>query len=306
MLCIDVSLSGEASNFAYLERISMALERDNEELFKQLRSRPKLALPTVVLCFINIFFVVTAWTLYLQGIIPIWVGTIINCLAFYYSFSVIHDGLHRSISINEKVNDSITVLATMLVTLNPTAYHYARYFHMQHHIKCGEEGLDPDLEISSKGSHALYKWFFWGLHYLALRPYPKLNVPNVGMINIIWLVSVVTLFVFFPLEMLMLAVIPLFFLLWMTAFVFSYLPHHIHQRVPGEDELDKYQSTCNRIGWEWLLSPLCQYQNYHLVHHLYPTVPFYRYVKIWNARKSEHEKNNPALVNAFSNQPTYY
>ena len=29
---------------------------------------------------------------------------------------------------------------------------------------------------------------------------------------------------------------------------------------------------------EWLLTPLMLSQNYHLVHHLHPSVPFYRYV----------------------------
>jgi len=38
------------------------------------------------------------------------------------------------------------------------------------------------------------------------------------------------------------------------------------------------------------------YQNYHLVHHLYPNVPFYRMVKIWNARRDEHLSHDPAIV----------
>ena len=52
-------------------------------------------------------------------------------------------------------------------------------------------------------------------------------------------------------------------------------------------------------GWEWLLTPLMMYQNYHLVHHLYPTVPFYRYKKAWLAREQFHESHHPAKVRAF-------
>jgi fatty acid desaturase len=45
------------------------------------------------------------------------------------------------------------------------------------------------------------------------------------------------------------------------------------------------------------------YQNYHLVHHLYPTAPFYRNLKLWHAKKQFHEAQNPALVDAFSLRP---
>lgn len=98
--------------------------------------------------------------------------------------------------------------------------------------------------------------------------------------------------------------VPFSFTVWMVAFVFSYLPHHVHARVPGQDPLDAYQSTCNRVGWEWLLTPLLQGHNYHLVHHLYPTVPFYRLERVWYARHTRHEAHQPAEVSAFSNRPT--
>ena len=46
----------------------------------------------------------------------------------------------------------------------------------------------------------------------------------------------------------------------------------------------------------WLLSPLLVYQNYHLMHHLYPTIPFYRYRKAWLARLDQHMARHPAIV----------
>ena len=74
---------------------------------------------------------------------------------------------------------------------------------------------------------------------------------------------------------------------------FVYLPH-----VPNEvtEQEDVYRSTSNRVGMEWLLSPLMGYQNYHLAHHLYPDIPFYRMVKVWNSRLDEHLSHDPATV----------
>ena len=53
--------------------------------------------------------------------------------------------------------------------------------------------------------------------------------------------------------------------------------------------------TLARIGAERLLSPLMLYQNYHLVHHLHPLVPFYRYIAVWRRNEAEHLANDPAL-----------
>ena len=38
------------------------------------------------------------------------------------------------------------------------------------------------------------------------------------------------------------------------------------------------------------------YQNYHLVHHLYPTVPFYRYGKVWKAREQYHREYSGSMI----------
>ena len=37
-----------------------------------------------------------------------------------------------------------------------------------------------------------------------------------------------------------------------------------------------FMATTMRMGWEWLPTPLLVYRNDHLIHHLSPTVPFYK------------------------------
>jgi fatty acid desaturase len=54
---------------------------------------------------------------------------------------------------------------------------------------------------------------------------------------------------------------------------------------------------------EWLLTPLLTYQNYHLVHHLYPTVPFYRYRRLWESRADWHNAQQPSTVAPFRLTP---
>jgi fatty acid desaturase len=79
--------------------------------------------------------------------------------------------------------------------------------------------------------------------------------------------------------------------------MFVFLPHAPFFATAKEDE---YQASNIRVGWEWLLTPLMAYQNFHLAHHLYPRVPFYRLSMVWHSRLGHHLANDPFFVKAFS------
>ena len=64
----------------------------------------------------------------------------------------------------------------------------------------------------------------------------------------------------------------------------AHVPHDTEQEV---------NFTCAstvREGLEWLLNSVMQYQNYHLIHHLYPTTPFYNNYKVWREIEPELRK----------------
>ena len=71
----------------------------------------------------------------------------------------------------------------------------------------------------------------------------------------------------------------------MLAWWFDWLPHHGLEDTQTEN---RYRATRNRVGLEWLFTPLMLSQNYHLVHHLHPSVPFYRYLKTWRRNEEAY------------------
>ena len=285
---------------------------DNEEYFKKLRARPYVAWPTVVLILVVVSTVIWSWISVLTHTIPLWVGTLVNCVCYYFVFTCFHEPLHNAVSTNPKINDFFLYLSFSLLSITPWACKAGKFEHMQHHIKCGQEGDegDPDLPFLA-GKNAKHIWFifpFLSLFNLLktrenilefMGPYFKVSFAAFIAIIVYCLYAI-------PVEFICLYVIPLLVFCWTLAYVFSYLPHRVHKKIPGEEPLGLYQSTANRVGWEWLLTPLMQYQNYHLAHHIYPTVPFYRMRKIWLARKTFHYSNNPTEMKAFSSEPTYY
>lgn len=143
---------------------------NNDAYFDYLRARPFIAWPTIIQMLVSLVTITSVWYAVTSGALPIWGGMIINIIAYYFLFSPIHDGTHHSLSNNKKLNDFLAGFAYLPVAFLMPAGAWARMFHMQHHRHTGKDILDPDIEISSKGSHALWKWFVWGFHY---GPYYK-------------------------------------------------------------------------------------------------------------------------------------
>ena len=89
--------------------------------------------------------------------------------------------------------------------------------------------------------------------------------------------------------------------MFVLAWWFDWLPHHGLEETQSEN---RYRATRNRVGMEWLFTPLMLSQNYHLVHHLHPSVPFYRYVKTWRRNEEAYLERNAAISTAFGNSST--
>ena len=92
--------------------------------------------------------------------------------------------------------------------------------------------------------------------------------------------------------LLVLYLLPIRIAILALGWAFDYLPHHGLHDTPDEN---RFRATRNRVGAERVLSPLLLYQNYHLVHHLHPVIPFYRYVAVWRRGEDAYLENDPAL-----------
>lgn len=50
------------------------------------------------------------------------------------------------------------------------------------------------------------------------------------------------------------------------------------------------------------MNPLMLYQNYHLVHHIHPTIPFYRYVQAWRRAESDYLDRGARIATAWGSE----
>jgi beta-carotene hydroxylase len=132
------------------------------------------------------------------------------------------------------------------------------------------------------------RWLTQDLHYyyryfraMRLRPKAEVVEAAVTLIALHALAGAIAM-AGYGTEVLLFWLIPTRLALGMLAFAFDFLPHHPHS-VPASE--DRFQAT-GVLPSRWL-TPLLISQNYHLVHHLYPGVPFYRYGRVWWSRRDQ-------------------
>jgi ferredoxin-NADP reductase len=269
---------------------------------------PKLAKPTVGL-FLGclVVFVVTVWAAVAHGLSP-WVYIPVNTAVSFAMFTVLHDGVHYSISRLRWVNGLLARLTVPFVVPYASAPLFG-FIHIEHHRNTNEElDTDPDAWATDGPWWQLpFRWLTIDVWYACFylkhirRRSPRELAETGGIVALfaagvtvaaltgtLWTVALVYL-------------IPARIALGMLAWWFDWLPHHGLRVTQREN---RYRATRVRIGMEWLLTPALLYQNYHLVHHLHPSIPFYRYIKAWKRNEEAYLERDAAIMTAFGRDLT--
>lgn len=260
---------------------------------------PAVAVPTLLLLVGGLAAWIATTVLYLTDAIPWPVAIPVLAVAGYMLFTVAHDAGHHSASNKRWLNDLIGRLATPVFALH-AAFPVWRFIHMQHHrFTNHDDGDDPDhYTVRGPAWQKPLRWITLDYHYVVFylpklrsrKPKEQLEAVAFLLLGIGVPVALIAtgnlaawLVVFFVPSRLA--------ILWL-AFAFDYLPHHGLHHKPAEDKL---KTTRNRVGSERWASLLFLYQNYHLVHHLHPVVPFYRYIAVWRRNEAKYLDGDPAL-----------
>lgn len=248
-----------------------------------------IAWPTVLLTLTCLLVWLTGIELVWSGLLPLWAGGMLSFVAAFAAFTPMHDASHQSVGRSGWLNEVVGRLASIPLMAPFLAF---RYLHLEHHKHTNEPDRDPDFWSGSGPSWLLpLKWLSQDLHYYVIYARVSRQRPVSEVIEA-WSTFVVmygTAAVFiangFWLETLVLWLIPARLAIAALAWGFDYLPHRPHDTPARED---RFRAT--HIIGNWWLTPLFLYQNYHLIHHLYPGVPFYRYIAVWKERRQKLEE----------------
>jgi len=260
---------------------------------------PSISLPAVGLLVGGLALWWGSTLAYINGLWPWPLSTALNALASYLLFTVAHDASHHSLSTSGAVNTWMGRVSTAFFAPH-AGFRTWRFIHMQHHrFTNASDGSDPD-DYTNRGPHwqAPLRWLTIDLWYM-LFYLPRVRTrPRGERIELLatWIVifgaSVAAILTGHLFGLIVLYYLPVRLSILFLGFAFDYLPHHGLHDTPSED---RFQTTRNRVGHERLLSPALLYQNYHLVHHLHPLVPFHRYLVVWLRNEESYLARGPAL-----------
>lgn len=259
-----------------------------EQIVREPRFRSLTTIPLIAP--MEIGLIVGAFTLfgissalYLDGALPFPVMLLLNSFAVYASFTPLHDATHRTVSSNRRLNDLLGTLSCLLLLPGITTRVY-RYLHLEHHRYSGDETRDPDEPFVSAAPWKLpfvlcgldVMWSRWYIARWSTRPVGERREFALGLgfyilLHVAWLASP------YALEFVLLWMIPQRLGLGYVAWFFAHIQHPKDVRW----EQAPFQATVRVIA-----SPLARIlllgQSKHHIHHLTPSVPYYRYHRAWD------------------------
>lgn len=262
---------------------------------------PLIAWPTLLLFFLAFSIFVGSIYWCVASRLPLLAGFFINAICQFIMFTILHDASHRSLSQIPWINESVGTIATVILT--PIAgIKIFRFIHMQHHrFTNGGVTKDPD-QWSAEGPKWLlvFRWMFFDVHYVQWylkhwdeRPIREHLEILIILPGAILLISVLTA-AGYGWQALWLWILSGRLAAAFLVATFDYLPHIPHDTTAQENE---YKATNIRPTLSWVMTPLLLGQNYHLIHHLYPRIPFYKYIWVWHHAEKQLRSSGARILN---------
>jgi beta-carotene hydroxylase len=255
---------------------------------------PKIAIPTVLLWFGSLALWLAATAVVLSDLSRWWVLVTVpaHIAVTYAMFTVLHDSIHYTVGRPRWVSELFGRLSVPFVALWVT-YPVMRYIHFEHHRHTNEDPRsDPDAWAHSGPywQHP-FRWLTidagYSRFYLPRVPHRPRKDTFGLLINHVLLVVLLGAVVGcgYGWELLLIYLIPQRLALGILAWSFDWLPHH---GLGVTAKIDTFRASRVRVGWEPLMNPLMFYQNYHVVHHVNPRIPFYLWVKAWHKNETDY------------------
>ena len=266
------------------------------ELIKTIRSTPELAnsfkvpllaLPTIIVFVVSFLGLGLSTYALLAGLLSPFITIPISGFFVFWSFTPLHEAVHRNLSSINWLNDFIGTLSAQLLLPGFSSSLY-RFLHVTHHARTGQAD-DPDLKFTQ--SNILVCWFnsafldvVWTRFYFSIWNERPLEERIRFSIGLVLYVSVLGLAFTSPyaVEFVLAFLLPMFVGRVVTVYLFATIQH----RVGHEQRVDPIGATSIQdVNSNWWRHLFMLGQSQHLVHHLYPGVPWYKYDPIWAKAK---------------------
>ena len=270
------------------------------------RNMPEIAWPTIALAIgLLAGFALSCWAA-LSNIWPVWASTLANAIILYALYTPVHDAAHSAIVPRIKglrwVNTAIGMACAAPLWM---FFHEHRKAHFRHHAHTNMQD-DPDLWAKGSFARVTLIQIPW-LLINAFNPVALWRVCGHLRLSTAECLGAMAQFALhcaivaaivaagYGTELVFLWLLPWFVGLHVMQTMFGWAPHHDHS------ELGRYRDT--RIAEFPLGDIVTLQQNLHLIHHMLPAVPWYRYRAVYREIRPILEANNVRIEGFWPSAP---
>ncbi|MFO0554655.1 MAG: fatty acid desaturase [Polyangiaceae bacterium] len=246
---------------------------------------PRVAIPTIMLAVSVAVGFIGLGVAAASSLVPWPVAVVGQSILAFAAFTPLHDASHESVARRGKLNEAVGWLMGFMLMAPFPAF---RLVHLTHHQHTNDPARDPDM-WSGSGSPLTWplRWATQDLYYYVYyarnasrRPRREVAATLFGIV-VVLLAAGAIVATGHGRDLLLYWVLPARVAIVLLALAFDFIPHHPHAVLHRVDPM----RASAIIERRWL-TPLMFGQNYHLVHHLYPGIPFYGYGRaFWALRE---------------------
>lgn len=217
--------------------------------------------------------------LFMRGILPLKQSFFFNILLGYLVFTPLHEASHGNISgANPEKKWLDILIGEMSGILLFAPFVMFKVLHLRHHSNTNHKDKDPDywvahdnpLKILLTSITIMPHYYYNAIFNPTSRI--KEELPKAILRKALMVILVLTVSLYLKTwAVVVLWPFAAICSLGILAIVFDWLPHYPYV------SQERYYDT-RIFNWR-LLTPFLLFQNYHLIHHLYPRIPWYRYRK---------------------------
>jgi beta-carotene hydroxylase len=220
---------------------------------------------------------------------------LISLFAIYLNYTPHHEAVHGNITGNARglvwLNELIGFV-TGLVFFH--GFTLQRITHLTHHAYTNDAKEDPDYWANGRNPFVIalrclsillpYETFGWRIVWRAKNRWP--TILRAVLEHLIAWGAMIALIATGHWDAAVFAfILPALFASGMLAFMFDWLVHHPHH-VPVHDRYRTSNVYLFPKNLHAFMTTIWIFQNYHIIHHLYPRVPFYKYPRVFDRIRS--------------------
>lgn len=252
----------------------------------------QIAWPTTVLFFFVVSTYLILAILALYKVLPLLVVSIVNLFLLYAVFTPLHEAVHNNIRGYHKkaiwIENLIGFLSGTMLLAPLWSF---KFIHLSHHAHTNQKGEDPDYWVRGTSLFTIL------LRCISVLPhhYYFLFTSKKNSAKRVYLASVLNMFfiVFMVLVMTVLWGFSFVFFVWLLpAFIANALLALVLDFIPHAPHLEQSRFKNTNIFNGRIFYYLSMGHSLHLIHHLWPRIPFYKYGQVYEEFKMRLQKQN--------------